>query len=73
MIRLAPGLALAGAGVAVSLGAHEALPALPPLVLCVALGILVANVAHVPAANRRNSCARATAARSWAMIEPVSA
>jgi len=50
MIRRAPGLALAGAGVAVSLGAHEALPALPPLVLCVALGILVANVAHVPAA-----------------------
>ena len=28
----------------------EALPALPPLVLCVALGIVVANLAHVPAA-----------------------
>ena len=49
MIRLAPGLALAGAGVAVSLGAHRALPALPPLVLCVALGIVVANLARVPA------------------------
>src|SRR4051794_1698679 len=49
MIRQAPGLALAGAGVAGSLGAHRAFPALPPLVLCVALGIAVANVAHVPA------------------------
>jgi uncharacterized integral membrane protein (TIGR00698 family) len=46
----APGLALAGTGVAVSLSAHWALPALPPLVFCVALGILVANVGHVPAA-----------------------
>ena len=50
MIRRAPGLALAGAGVAISLGAHRAVPALPPLVLCVGLGILVANVSHVPAA-----------------------
>lgn len=50
MMRAAPGLALAGAGVAVSLGAHRALPAVPPLVLCVALGVVVANVAHVPAA-----------------------
>ena len=49
MTRLAPGLALAGAGVAVSLGAHRALPGLPPLVLCVALGIALANLARVPA------------------------
>jgi uncharacterized integral membrane protein (TIGR00698 family) len=49
MRRAAPGLALAGAGVAVSLSAHWAFAALPPLVFCVALGILVANVAHVPA------------------------
>jgi uncharacterized integral membrane protein (TIGR00698 family) len=48
MRRAAPGLALAGAGVAVSLSAHWAFPALPPLVFCVALGILVANLAHVP-------------------------
>jgi len=45
-----PGLALAGAGVAVSLSAHWAVPALPPLVFCVALGIVVANVGRVPAA-----------------------
>jgi len=50
MRRAAPGLALAGAGVAVSLSAHWVFGALPPLVFCVALGILVANVAHVPAA-----------------------
>jgi uncharacterized integral membrane protein (TIGR00698 family) len=50
MMRSAPGLALAGIGVAVSLGAHRALPALPPLVLCVALGVALANLAHVPAA-----------------------
>ena len=50
MMRSAPGLALAGAGVAVSLGAHRALPALPPLVLCVALGVALANLARVPAA-----------------------
>jgi len=49
-MRRAAGLALAGAGVAVSLGAHRALPALPPLVLCVALGVAVANIGHVPAA-----------------------
>jgi uncharacterized integral membrane protein (TIGR00698 family) len=48
MTRIAPGLALAGIGVALSLGAHRALPALPPLVLCVALGIVLANLAHVP-------------------------
>ena len=48
MTRLAPGLALAGAGVAISLGAHRALPGLPPLVLCVALGIALANLAPVP-------------------------
>jgi uncharacterized integral membrane protein (TIGR00698 family) len=34
----------------VSLSAHEALSALPSLVLCVALGVALANVAHVPAA-----------------------
>jgi len=50
MTRAAPGLALAGIGVALSLGAHRALPALPPLVLCVALGIALANIARVPAA-----------------------
>lgn len=33
-----------------SLGAHRALPGLPPLVLCVALGAAVANVARVPGA-----------------------
>ena len=49
MRRAAPGLALAGAGVAVSLSAHWVFGALPPLVFCVALGILVANAAHVPA------------------------
>ncbi len=48
MTRAAPGLALAGIGVALSLGAHHALPDLPPLVLCVALGIALANLAHVP-------------------------
>ena len=48
MTRVAPGLALAGIGVAVSLGAHRAFPALPPLVLCVALGVALANLAHVP-------------------------
>lgn len=48
MIRPAPGLALAGVGVAVSLGAHRALPALPPLVLCIALGVALANLARVP-------------------------
>jgi uncharacterized integral membrane protein (TIGR00698 family) len=50
MMRLAPGLALAGLGVAVSLGAHRAIPDLPPLVFCVALGVALANVARVPAA-----------------------
>ncbi len=49
MTRVAPGLALAGIGVALSLGAHRAIPELPPLVLCVGLGILLANVARVPA------------------------
>lgn len=33
-----------------SLGAHGAFRDLPPLVLCVALGIALANIAHVPAA-----------------------
>ncbi len=47
-MRSAPGLALAGAGVAVSLGAHRAFPVLPPLVLCVALGMALANLAGVP-------------------------
>jgi uncharacterized integral membrane protein (TIGR00698 family) len=50
MIRPAPGLALAGLGVALSLGAHRALPDLPPLVLCVALGVMLANLARVPPA-----------------------
>lgn len=50
MTRAAPGLALAGTGVVLSLGAHRALPGLPPLVLCVALGIALANLYHVPAA-----------------------
>ena len=50
MMRVAPGLALAGIGVALSLEAHRALPTLPPLVLCVALGIALANLAHVPGA-----------------------
>ena len=50
MRQALPGLALAGAGVAVSLSAHWAVPALPPLVFCVALGIVVANVGRVPAA-----------------------
>ena len=50
MSRRAPGLALAGAGVALSLAAHRALPALPPLVLCVALGAALANIARVPGA-----------------------
>ena len=50
MTRAAPGLALAGIGVALSLAAHRALPALPPLVLCVALGIVLANVSRVPTA-----------------------
>ena len=48
MTRAAPGLALAGIGVAISLGAHRALPDLPPLVLCVALGIALANLTRVP-------------------------
>ena len=47
-MRVAPGLALAGIGVALSLGAHRALPGLPPLVLCVALGVALANLARVP-------------------------
>ena len=47
-MRAAPGLALAGTGVAISLGAHQAVAALPPLVLCVALGIALANLARVP-------------------------
>ena len=47
-MRRVPGLALAGAGVALSLAAHEALTALPPLVLCVALGVALANIARVP-------------------------
>ena len=46
---MAPGLALAATGVAISLGAHRALPALAPLVLCVALGIALANLLRVPA------------------------
>ena len=50
MRRALPGLALAGAGVAVSLSAHWAFRALPPLVLCVGLGIVVANVLRVPVA-----------------------
>jgi uncharacterized integral membrane protein (TIGR00698 family) len=50
MTRALPGLALAGAGTAVSLAAHWAHHGLPPLVLCVGLGIVVANVFHVPAA-----------------------
>ena len=50
MRQALPGLALAGAGAAVSLSAHWAHHGLPPLVLCVGLGILVANVLHVPAA-----------------------
>jgi len=49
MRRALPGLALAGVGAAVSLAAHWAHSALPPLVFCVGLGILVANVFHVPA------------------------
>jgi uncharacterized integral membrane protein (TIGR00698 family) len=49
MRRAAPGLALAGAGVAVSLSAHAAFRSLPPLVFCVALGIAFANLARVPA------------------------
>ena len=48
-LAIAPGLALAAGGAAVSLAAHRAIPGLPPLVLCVGLGILVANLAHVPA------------------------
>lgn len=48
MTRAAPGLALAGIGVALSLGAHRALPDLPPLVLCVALGIALSNLVQVP-------------------------
>jgi uncharacterized integral membrane protein (TIGR00698 family) len=47
-MRAAPGLALAGTGVAISLGAHQAVAGLPPLVLCVALGVAVANLARVP-------------------------
>ncbi len=50
MTRAAPGLALAGIGVALSLGAHYAVPDLPPLVLCVALGVALANLARVPSA-----------------------
>ena len=50
MMRAAPGLALAGIGVAISLGAHQAVAGLPPLVLCVALGVAVANLARVPEA-----------------------
>ena len=50
MRRALPGLALAGAGAALSLAAHWAHHALPPLVFCVGLGILLANVVRVPAA-----------------------
>ncbi len=49
-MRLGPGLVLAGAGVAISLAAHRALPGLPPLVLCVGLGVVLANLGRVPAA-----------------------
>jgi uncharacterized integral membrane protein (TIGR00698 family) len=44
-----PGLALAGAAVAIALGLGALVGALPPLVVCVALGIAVANTTRVPA------------------------
>ncbi len=47
MARL-PGLALAGMAVAIALALHTAVDQLPPLVLCVALGVLLANAARVP-------------------------
>ncbi len=43
---------LAGAAAAVALGLAELLEWLPPFVLCVALGILLANVGLVPASAR---------------------
>jgi uncharacterized integral membrane protein (TIGR00698 family) len=48
MRSAAPGLVLAGLGTGVSLAVHWAVPALPPLVFCVALGILLANTLGVP-------------------------
>ncbi len=43
-----PGLALAGVAVALAVGLGEAVHGLPPLVVCVALGIAVANTAGTP-------------------------
>ncbi len=48
MKAVVPGLALAGIGTGVSLAAHWALPTLPPLVFCVALGVLLANTVGIP-------------------------
>lgn len=46
--RLLPGLALAGAAIAVALLAHRAWDPLPALPVCVALGIALVNVLGVP-------------------------
>ncbi len=50
MISRLPGLALAGGAVAIALGLGARFDELPPLVLCVALGVVVANAARLPAA-----------------------
>jgi len=52
MRKAVPGLALAGAGVAASLSAHWAVPELPPLVFCVALG----SSSPTACASRRRPC-----------------
>ena len=49
MISRLPGLALAGAAVAIALALEAAHDGIPPLVLCVAFGIAVANTVQVPA------------------------
>jgi uncharacterized integral membrane protein (TIGR00698 family) len=43
-----PGLALAGVAVGIALGLGAAVGALPPLVVCVALGVVVANTLGAP-------------------------
>lgn len=49
---IVPGMALAGAGAAVSLVAHRLVPALSPVLVAIVLGALVANAAGLPHAVR---------------------
>jgi uncharacterized integral membrane protein (TIGR00698 family) len=48
-IRVLPGLALAGAAIAVALAVHDARGSIPALPLCVAFGVAVSNTTGVPA------------------------